>query len=113
VYQQVLLANPDQAVFVFACAHPNPKLRMLDRFLVAAEKQKIPAVIVANKTDLVDDPEKIFGMYTQIGIRHLQLSFRRGGSGIASHWRERSARWPGHPAWESPACSTLCSRGWP
>jgi ribosome biogenesis GTPase len=67
LYQQVLLANPDQAVFVFACAHPNPKLRMLDRFLVAAEKQKIPAVIVANKTDLVDDPQKIFGMYTQIG----------------------------------------------
>ena len=48
-YQQVLLANADQAVFVFACAHPNPKLRMLDRFLVIAEKQRVPAVIVANK----------------------------------------------------------------
>ena len=35
-YQQVMLANPDQAVFVFACAHPNPKLKMLDRFLVIA-----------------------------------------------------------------------------
>src|SRR5512147_1400840 len=33
VYQQVILANPDQAVFVFACAHPAPRLRMLDRFL--------------------------------------------------------------------------------
>jgi len=33
-YQQVLLANADQVIFVFACAHPNPKLRMLDRFLV-------------------------------------------------------------------------------
>ncbi|HEY6074017.1 MAG TPA: ribosome small subunit-dependent GTPase A [Anaerolineales bacterium] len=66
-YQQILLANPDQAVFVFACAHPDPKLRMLDRFLVIAEKQKVPAVIVANKTDLVKDPESIFGMYTQIG----------------------------------------------
>jgi ribosome biogenesis GTPase / thiamine phosphate phosphatase len=47
-YQQVLLANPDQAVFVFACAHPSPRLRMLDRFLVIAEKQNIPAVIIAN-----------------------------------------------------------------
>ena len=41
-YQQVLLANPDQAVFVFACADPEPKLRMLDRFLVIAEKQQVP-----------------------------------------------------------------------
>ena len=41
-YQQVLLANPDQAVFVFACAHPSPRLKMLDRFLVIAEKQTIP-----------------------------------------------------------------------
>jgi ribosome biogenesis GTPase len=66
-YQQVLLANPDQAVFVFACAHPDPRLRMLDRFLVVAEKQQIPALIVANKTDLVPDPESIFGMYSAIG----------------------------------------------
>jgi ribosome biogenesis GTPase len=66
-YQQVLLANPDQAVFVFACAHPDPRLRMLDRFLVVAEKQQIPALIVANKTDLVADPESIFGMYSAIG----------------------------------------------
>ena len=65
-YQQVLLANPDQAVFVFACAHPNPRLRMLDRFLVIAEKQSILAVIVANKIDLVEDAQKIFGMYETI-----------------------------------------------
>ena len=43
VYQQVLLANPDQLVFVFACARPEPHLRMLDRFLVIAEKQHLPA----------------------------------------------------------------------
>ena len=45
-YQQVLLANADQAVFVFACAHPSPRLRMLDLFLVIAEKQKIPVAII-------------------------------------------------------------------
>lgn len=73
-YQQVLLANPDQAVFVFACAHPNPRLRMLDRFLVIAEKQMIPGVIVANKIDLVNDPKEIFGMYEAIGYRVLYTS---------------------------------------
>lgn len=73
-YQQVLLANPDQAVFVFACAHPHPKLKMLDRYLVIAEKQKIPPVIVANKIDLVEDAQKIFGLYESIGYRVLYTS---------------------------------------
>lgn len=77
-YQQVLLANADQAVFVFACAHPNPRLRMLDRFLVIAEKQKIPAVIVANKIDLADDPKKIFGLYETIGYQVLYSSTKTG-----------------------------------
>ena len=77
-YQQVLLANPDQAVFVFACAHPNPKLKMLDRYLVVAEKQKIPAVIVANKTDLVEDAKSIFGLYETIGYRVIYTSAKSG-----------------------------------
>ena len=69
VYQQVILANPDQAVFVFACARPTPRLRMLDRFLVIAEKQGLPAVIIANKIDLVgrEQAEKMFGFYPSIG----------------------------------------------
>ena len=78
-YQQVLLANPDQAVFVFACAHPDPRLRMLDRFLVIAEKQMIPAVIIANKIDLLDDPKDIFGLYEEIGYRVLYTSTKTGG----------------------------------
>lgn len=73
-YQQILLANPDQAVFVFACAHPNPRLKMLDRYLVIAEKQNVPAVIVANKIDLVDDPQKKLGLYESIGYRVLFTS---------------------------------------
>ncbi|NTV37561.1 MAG: GTPase RsgA, partial [Anaerolineaceae bacterium] len=52
-YKQILLANIDQVVFVYACANPEPHLRMLDRFLVIAEKQNIQPLIVANKVDLV------------------------------------------------------------
>jgi ribosome biogenesis GTPase len=77
-YQQVLLANCDQAVFVFACAHPNPKLRMLDRFLVIAEKQSIPAIIVANKIDLAEEPKKIFGLYEPLGYRVIYTSAETG-----------------------------------
>ncbi len=74
VYQQILLANADQALFVFACASPSPKLKMLDRFLVIAEKQKIPPVIVANKVDLIEDAPKIFGMYEALGYRVIYTS---------------------------------------
>ena len=59
-YRQILLANADQAVFVFACANPNPRLKMLDRFLVVAEKQGVPPVIVANKIDLVENSKEMF-----------------------------------------------------
>lgn len=80
IYQQVLLANPDQAVFVFACANPPPHLRMLDRFLVITEKGEIPAVIVANKVDLVgkEEAEKIFGCYPPIGYQVIYTSAREG-----------------------------------
>lgn len=91
VYQQILLANPDQALFVFACAHPNPKRRMLDRYLVIAEKQGIPAVIVANKVDLVDDPRDIFGLYEPLGYPVLYTSATTG-SGLEALRRQLQGR---------------------
>lgn len=68
-YRQILLANTDQILLVFSCAQPEPHLGMLDRFLVISEKEKIPALIVANKIDLVEKskPEEIFGMYEKLG----------------------------------------------
>jgi len=80
VYQQVLLANPDQVVFVFACSRPTPHLRMLDRFLVISEKQRLPAIIVANKIDLVgrQKAEEIFGFYPDIGYPVLYACARTG-----------------------------------
>jgi len=79
-YQQILLANADQAIFVFACARPSPKLRMLDRFLVIAEKQGIPAVILANKVDLVgmEQAERTFGLYPDLGYPVLYTSAKTG-----------------------------------
>ena len=80
VYQQVLLANLDQLVFVFACAQPEPRLRMLDRFLVIAEKQDIPALIVANKVDLVGKKvaREIFSVYADLGYGLIYTSAQSG-----------------------------------
>jgi ribosome biogenesis GTPase len=80
VREQVIVANPDQAVFVFACAEPTPHLRMLDRFLVAAERDHIPSVVCANKADLLDpaQAEKLFGPYRSVGYPVLFTSARTG-----------------------------------
>jgi ribosome biogenesis GTPase len=50
--EQVILANPDQVMFVFAIHEPEPHLRMLDRFIILAELQEIPIHIVFTKMDL-------------------------------------------------------------
>ncbi|HKT07752.1 MAG TPA: ribosome small subunit-dependent GTPase A [Gemmatimonadaceae bacterium] len=51
--ERVVAANVDQVVVVFAAAHPTPHARMLDRFLVIAAANDVPARIVINKADLV------------------------------------------------------------
>lgn len=102
-YRQIIIANPDQAVLVFACAQPDPRFGMLDRFLVITEKQAVPALIVANKVDLVGQElaEEMFGLYkslgypliftstkTQVGIENLhsrltgKISLFTGPSGV-------------------------------
>lgn len=83
-YRQVLLANPDQVVMVFACAQPAPRLRMLDRFLVICEKQGITALIVANKVDLVGQQaaEALFGAYPGLGYPVIYASVKTG-QGVA------------------------------
>jgi ribosome biogenesis GTPase len=52
VNEQILLANLDQALFVFAVRHPEPHRRMLDRFLILAEDRGLAAMIGVNKIDL-------------------------------------------------------------
>jgi ribosome biogenesis GTPase / thiamine phosphate phosphatase len=52
---QVILANPDQALFVFSVTQPEPHRRMLDRFLILAESTGLPASIAINKIDLDTD----------------------------------------------------------
>jgi ribosome biogenesis GTPase len=83
-YQQIIIANPDQVVLVFACAEPIPRLRMLDRFLIVAEKAETPTVIVFNKIDLVgiDQAREMFGHYETLGYPVLYTSVK-SDTGVA------------------------------
>jgi len=76
--EDVIVANPDLVAIVFACDRPPPNPRLIDRFLVVAEYNEVPAILVANKTDLVgvDAARERFGSYERIGYDVLYTSAR-------------------------------------
>jgi ribosome biogenesis GTPase / thiamine phosphate phosphatase len=67
--EDVIVANPDLVAVVFSCDRPPPNPRLIDRFLVVAEYNEVPALLVANKVDLVgaDVAREAFGPYERIG----------------------------------------------
>lgn len=74
--EDVLVANVDQVLLVFACAHPEFHTRMLDRYLVLTEFSALDAVIVANKVDCVGEQQAhaLFAPYERIGYRVIYTS---------------------------------------
>lgn len=78
--EDVLVANLDRLFLVFACAHPPPNPRLIDRFLVIAELDGIDAAIVANKVDRVDEAEveRVFGVYRRLGYPVFPTSAKVG-----------------------------------
>jgi ribosome biogenesis GTPase len=78
--EQILLANPDQLAFVFAAAEPDPNLRLLDRLLVAAEREAIPAAVVVNKIDLTGRRRAVslFDVYRTLDYPVFYVSAKTG-----------------------------------
>ncbi|MEP7082829.1 MAG: ribosome small subunit-dependent GTPase A [Chloroflexota bacterium] len=78
--EDVMVANADLVVAVFACDHPPPNPRLIDRFLVVADYNEVPALLVANKVDLVsaDAARTLFQPYERIGYDVLHTSARTG-----------------------------------
>jgi ribosome biogenesis GTPase len=79
--EHVIVANPDQAILIFSVREPTPRLRMLDRLLVIVENNELPAIICANKIDLLESPRearRLFGLYEEIGYPVIYASARTG-----------------------------------
>ncbi|MEF3404417.1 ribosome small subunit-dependent GTPase A [Agromyces sp. CCNWLW203] len=55
--ERVIVANADQMLIVVAAANPEPRIRLLDRYLVAAFDAGIRPLLVITKTDLADPAE--------------------------------------------------------
>jgi len=77
--EDVMVANPDLVVIVFAVDRPPPNPRLIDRFLVVTEYNEVPALLVANKVDLGPEAAReIFGPYQRIGYDVLYAGAKTG-----------------------------------
>jgi len=55
--ERIIVANADQMLIVVAAANPEPRPRLVDRYLVAAFDAGITPILCITKTDLVDPTE--------------------------------------------------------
>ncbi len=55
----LLACNVDQAILVVSLKNPGIKLEFVDRFLISCEAYHIPAIIIINKIDLLDEQDPL------------------------------------------------------
>lgn len=55
--ERVIVANADQMLIVVAAANPEPRIRLVDRYLVAAFDAGVRPILCITKTDLADPAE--------------------------------------------------------
>ncbi|MGH3253806.1 MAG: ribosome small subunit-dependent GTPase A [Streptosporangiaceae bacterium] len=65
--ERIIVANADQLVVVCALAQPPPRLRFVDRCLVAAYDAGIDPLLLLTKADLAS-PRKVRAFYTPLGL---------------------------------------------
>jgi ribosome biogenesis GTPase len=75
----ILAANIDQAFLLATLVFPRTSTGFIDRFLVTTEAYRIPAKIIFNKSDLLDDELKksqqvVVDMYKDIGYDCIEIS---------------------------------------
>lgn len=78
--RQILVANADVALLVFAHDSPAPSLGLVDRLLVGAAAGGVAPALVLNKCDLAASAEasRALALYPALGYRVLQASAATG-----------------------------------
>ena len=76
---QILASNLDQAMLVVTLVAPRTSLGFIDRFLITAEAYSIPAILVFNKSDVLDDEllalqQEIISIYENAGYKCIVVS---------------------------------------
>jgi ribosome biogenesis GTPase len=65
--ERVIVANADQLLIVIAAANPEPRVRLVDRYLVAAFDAGITPLLVVTKCD-VKDPSEFLANFAGLDI---------------------------------------------
>jgi ribosome biogenesis GTPase len=65
--ERVIVANADQLLIVIAAANPEPRVRLVDRYLVAAFDAGIKPLLVITKCDIAD-PEHFLANFAGLDI---------------------------------------------
>lgn len=78
--EQILIANLDIAILVFAVQDPAPHFGLLDRYLVVTESSDILPIICINKIDLgiSQDLEEMLNIYRHLGYFVIETSTVNG-----------------------------------
>jgi len=73
---QVVLANPDQVVFVAAARDPGINFPLMDRALALARSSGLPSAICVNKMDLTPEADvlRLMRPYEQMGVKVIYTS---------------------------------------
>ena len=83
-YRQLVAANVDRVLVVASWRKPAIWPELIDRYLIAAERSRLEAVICVNKVDLVEDPDELkvtMQPYRDAGYQVL-LTSAETGAGI-------------------------------
>jgi ribosome biogenesis GTPase len=109
--ERIVAANVDQVIVMFAAAKPDPHPRMLDRFLVIAEGNNIPARVIINKIDLVGEEaaRARFDDYARIGypVHYTCVKTGLGLESLREVLNGRRSVLTGPSSVGNPHCSTL------
>jgi ribosome biogenesis GTPase len=73
--ERVIVANADQMLIVVAAADPEPRPRLVDRYLVAAFDAGVEPILCITKTDL-RDPEPFASQFSCLDLRILTSTSR-------------------------------------
>lgn len=91
--EQVVVANLDQVVAVFAATRPKPRWNLLDRYLVSAESAELEPLVCITKMDTADEDEveEVATLYRALGYRVI-LTSSASGRGIDALRAELNGR---------------------
>lgn len=86
--QHIVASNLDQTILLATYKDPKTSTGFIDRFLVTAEAYRVPAILVFNKTDLLNETEReglneVVNRYEKIGYQTLCISLA-ADSGVST-----------------------------